>query len=153
MNKLISAGFAARLQFQRMNMMKKYIALLLAIPALILAGCQPSVEKAEANYCKDLASLKQSLAELAAISPSSKVGDVKKAQENVEKSLADFRKSVSQVKEAKTDALDAANADLDKTIKAIPNRDTLAEAAATIKPKVEVVEVARAQLQTQVNCP
>lgn len=134
--------------------MKKQIATLLAIPALILAGCgQPSVEKSEANYCKDLAALKQSLAALAAVTPSSKVGDVRKAREDVEKSISNLKKSAAQVKTARTDALEAANADLDKTIRSIPNRDTLAEAANTVKPKVAAVEAARAQLQTQVNCP
>jgi D-aminopeptidase len=138
----------------RMRTMKNQIATLLAIPALMLAGCgQPSVEKAETTYCKDLASLKQSLAALAAVTPSSKVGDVRKAREDVEKSIAALKKSAAQVKTARTDALETANADLDKTIKNIPNRDTLAEAAATIQPKVAAVETARAQLQTQVNCP
>jgi len=134
--------------------MRKRIAMVLALPALILAGCgQPSVEKAEANYCKDLAALKQSLVELAAITTNSKVGEVKKAQANVDKAWSDLKKSVVEVKEAKTDALDNAYADLDKTIKRIPNRDTLAEAAATVQPKVQAVETARAQLQSQVKCP
>lgn len=133
--------------------MKKPTTMLLTISALILAGCgQPSVPKAEANYCKDLVALKQALVELAAITPNSKIGDVRKAQANVDKALAHLKKSTAEVKEAKLEAVEKAYNDLDKTIKKIPNRDTLAQAAATVKPKVEAVEVARAQLQTQVNC-
>ncbi|HEY9616850.1 MAG TPA: hypothetical protein V6C64_08420 [Microcoleaceae cyanobacterium] len=133
--------------------MKKQTTMVLAISALMLAGCgQPSVPKAEANYCKDLVALKQALVELANITPNSKVGDVKKAQANVDKALANLKTSTADVKEAKVDAVEKAYDDLDKTIKKIPNRDTLAQAAATVKPKVDAVEAARAQLQTQVNC-
>ncbi len=132
--------------------MNKHIFTLLVAPVLILAGCQPSVQKAEANYCKNLANLKQSLAELAAITPNSKVGDVRKAKDNVDRAMSDLKRSASQVKEARTNALERATDDLDRTIQTLPNRDTLAQAAATVKPKVAAVEAARAQLESQVNC-
>ncbi len=132
--------------------MNKHIFAWLVAPALILAGCQPSVQKAETIYCKDLANLKQSLAELAAITPDSKVGDVRKARNNVDRALSDVKRSAAQVKEARTNALEKATDDLDRTIQNLPNRDTLAQAAATVKPKVAAVEAARAQLESQVNC-
>ncbi len=132
--------------------MNKHIFTWLVIPALILAGCQPSVQKAETNYCKDLANLKQALAELAAITPNSQVGDVRRARDNVDRAMSDLKRSAAQVKEARTNALEKATDDLDRTIQNLPNRDTLAQAAATIKPKVAAVEAARAQLESQVNC-
>lgn len=135
--------------------MKKVIAVLVGLPMLALMSCSqtPSVPKAEAEFCKNLADLQVSLKTLSNITPTSKVGDVKKAQAAVVKNYNELKKSAAKVEKAKTDKLEKAYADLDKTVKGIPNKDTLAQAAATVKPKVQAVEAARAQLQSTVNCP
>ena len=133
--------------------MKKVMMALIALPMLVLAGCgQPSVQKAQNQFCQNLAKLKQSLVTLSNLTPNSKVGELRKAREEAVKSLAAVKKSAAELKVAKTDALEKADKDLEKTIKNIPNKYTLAKAAETIQPKVAAVEAARAQLESTVKC-
>lgn len=140
---------------------KKLTIGLILLPALVLAGCQqPSVEKAEVKAekseteaCKNLAKLKQSIATLAAVTPSSTVGDVKKAQKDVTQETDALKQSLAEVDKAKSKVLEAAKEDLEKTIKTLPDKDTLAQAATAIQPKAAAVEAARVQLSAQINCP
>jgi hypothetical protein len=138
---------------------KTIIVGLALLPSLTLVGCQPSVqeaeqkvEKKETQACMKLAELEQSLITLAAITPDSTVGDVKKAQEEVTQSIAELKASLQELDQAKLQALEVANDELDKNIQTLPEQDTLAEAAATIQPQVEAVEAARAQLSSDLEC-
>jgi phenylalanyl-tRNA synthetase alpha subunit len=143
----------------KITKIKTVIIFLVLLPWLTLVGCQPSVqeaeqtvEKSENETCMKLAELGNSLATLVTVTPDSTVEEVKKAQEEVGKSIAELKASLKEVDKAKSQVLEAANAELEQTIKTLPEKDTLAEAAATIQPQVQAVEEARAQLSSEVEC-
>ncbi len=143
----------------KITKIKTVIIFLVLLPWLTLVGCQPSVQEAEQTVeqgenetCMKLAELGNSLATLVTVTPDSTVEEVKKAQEEVGKSIAELKASLKEVDKEKSQVLEAANAKLEQTIKTLPEKDTLAEAAATIQPQVQAVEEARAQLSSEVEC-
>jgi hypothetical protein len=87
------------------------------------------------------------------MSPSSTVGDFRKAQDQVKTTFADLKASASTVQEAKTADLEAAFNDLDKAVGAVPNTATLNQAATSIAPNIAAVEAAEAQMKAGLNCP
>jgi hypothetical protein len=136
--------------------MRKYAAIALSIPLAFLAfSCTsaPTVSEAQQKLCTSLAGLKTSLAALKSLSPNSKVSDLKRANEAVEKSWANVTSAAQVYKEAKADALDSAYQGLNKAIKSIPNNATLAQAQQSLVGPIAAVEAAQEQLNSTLKCP
>lgn len=132
--------------------------LLAALPVLLLASCttqspQANVQDKKAELCTNLARLNTSIATLRSLSPSSTVGDFKKAEDGVRTAYNNVKNSAQAVQEAKTAELDQAYANLDKAMQAVPKTATLQQAAQSIQPQVQAVQTARDQVNAGLQCP
>ena len=133
--------------------MKNRLVSWLFLPILLLTfGCQPSVQSAEEKFCSDLDAFEASLTKLSELDSSSSVEDARTAFKDAVASLNTVSESAAEVKKAELNELNKSKDDLDKTIKNLPDQESLAEAVDTIKEKVEVVKAARAQLRSDVEC-
>ena len=130
---------------------------LAVLPLSLLVSCAkgpaPSTQDKKAELCTNLARFKTTVVTLKSMSPSSTVGDFRKAQDQVKTTFADLKASASTVQEAKTADLEAAFNDLDKAVGAVPNTATLNQAATSIAPNIAAVEAAEAQMKAGLNCP
>ncbi len=130
---------------------------LAALPLSLLVGCAsgpaPSTQDKKAEVCTNLARFDTAVATLKSMSPSSTVGDFRKAQDQVKTTFADLKASASTAQDAKTADLEAAYNDLNKAVGAIPNTATLNQASASIAPKISAVEAAEAQMKAGMSCP
>lgn len=128
-----------------------------ALPLLLLASCtSPSAQSTQdqkTELCTNLARFDTAIATLKSMSPSSTVGDFRKAQEQVKATFVDVKNSARNVQDAKIADLERTYEELDKAVGAIPNTATLNQAAASIAPQVMAVETAEAQVKSGLNCP
>lgn len=140
-------------------MMKPFNFLLAALPLLLFASCtttqtpQATTQDKKAELCTNLARLNTSIAALRSLSPSSTVGDLKKAQEQVRADYNNVKTSAQAVQEARVADLDAAYANLDKAIAAVPSTATLQQATQSVTPQVTAVQTARDQMNSGLQCP
>lgn len=130
---------------------------LITLPLLLLISCTSespqSIEDKKTELCTNLARFKTAVATLKSTSPSSTVGDLKNAQDQVRTTFNDVKSSAQRVQEAKAGELEAAYQNLDKAIQDIPNTATLNQAATSIAPQVAAVEAAQTQLSSGLSCP
>jgi hypothetical protein len=130
---------------------------LAALPLSLLVSCAsgpaPSTQDKKAELCTNLARFKTSVATLKSMSPSSTVGDFRKAQDQVKTAFDAFKTSAVAVQGAKTADLEAAFNSLGKAVAAVPNTATLSQAAESIAPKIAAVEAAEDQIKSGLNCP
>lgn len=137
--------------------MKPFNISLTALPLLLLISCasppQATTQDKKTDLCTNLARLNTSVATLKSMSPSSTVGDLRKAEEQVRVAYNNVKTSAQTVQEARTADLDRAYAELDKSIKRVPNNATLKQAAQSIAPQVAAVESAQVQMRSGINCP
>lgn len=130
---------------------------LITLPLLLLISCTSespqSIEDKKTELCTNLARFKTAVATLKSTSPSSTVGDLKNAQDQVRTTFNDVKSSAQKVQEAKAGELEAAYQNLDKAIQDIPNTATLNQAATSIAPQVAAVEAAQTQLSSGLSCP
>lgn len=138
--------------------MKPFNFFLAALPLFLLASCttqkpQANVQDKKAELCTNLARLNTSIATLRSLSPSSTVGDFRKAEDGVRTAYNNVKTSAQAVQEAKTAQLDQAYANLDKSMRSVPNNATLQQAAQSITPQVTAVQSARDQMNAGLNCP
>lgn len=139
-------------------MMKPFNFFLAALPLFFLASCttqspQATTQDKKAELCTNLARLNTSIVTLRSLSPSSTVGDFKKAQDQVREAYNNVKTSAAAVQEAKTADLDAAYTNLDKALKSVPNNATLQQAAQSITPQITAVQSAREQASAGLQCP
>ncbi|HEY9640564.1 MAG TPA: hypothetical protein V6C57_08770 [Coleofasciculaceae cyanobacterium] len=87
------------------------------------------------------------------MSPSSTVGDFRKAQDQVKATFADVKTSAKNVQNSKSEDLEKAYKNLDKAVAAVPNTATLNQASASVAPQVAAVEAAEAQMASGLSCP
>jgi len=135
--------------------------LLASASLLLLASCggntsqttQATTQDKKTELCTNLARFDTAVATLKSMSPSSTVGDFKKAQEQVRVTFNDVKSTAGSVQNAKTADLERAYEDLDKAIKSIPNTATLKQAANSVAPKVSAVQTAENQMKAGVQCP
>lgn len=138
--------------------MKPFNFFLATLPLFLLASCttqtpQANTQDKKAELCTNLARLNTSIATLRSLSPSSTVGDFRKATEDVKTAYNNVKTSAAAVQEAKVDELDRAYANLDKSVQSVPNQATLQQAAQSITPQVTAVQTARDQMSAGLQCP
>ncbi len=127
--------------------------------SLTAAGCQrgdltQKTQKTEARICTELTTANQALEQVAALTPSSTVGEAKAAQQMLEQSIAALQTSENQLQKLRVEAFrkvlegfrgEVAAASANKT-------QTLEQAANELKPKALAVIAARRALSAAVQC-
>ncbi len=133
---------------------------LTALPLLLLISCtSPSTPPAattqdqKAQLCTDLARFNTAVATLASMGPSSKVGDLRAARDQVKTTFATVKTTAAGVKDSKIEDLDRAQQDLDKAITNVPNTATLNQAVTSVTPQVKAVQTAEATMKAGLSCP
>ncbi|MEX0269636.1 hypothetical protein AB3R30_10865 [Leptolyngbyaceae cyanobacterium UHCC 1019] len=133
---------------------------LAALPLFLLVSCgSPSTPPAattqdqKAQLCTDLARFNTAVATLASMSPSSTVGDLRAARDQVKTTFATVKTTAAGVKDSKVEDLDRAQQDLDKAITSVPNTATLKQAVTSVTPQVKAVQTAEATMKAGLSCP
>jgi hypothetical protein len=108
------------------------IASLAIIMLIAFVGRGPSLSRAEANYCDDLAAYGQAVAGLRSIDENSTVEELQDSLKTVQDSWQDLRQSSRSLRQAKLDVVESSFNDLGNTITGVSDRATLAEARAEI---------------------
>jgi hypothetical protein len=139
--------------------MRRSLIALSCLVALAAAGCQKQdlakkELKTEAKICTQLASVGQALDQVAALKPSSTVGEAAAADKALASSLAALEASEQKLEQLRLQnfqtQLKAFKADVAKVAS---NKDqTLAQAADTLKAKAVPVIAARRALSAAVKC-
>jgi uncharacterized protein YukE len=138
--------------------MKLFNFFLAALPLFLVVSCAsetpaPSTQDKKAELCTSLARFKTSVATLKSMSPSSTVGDFRKAQDQVKTAFGDLKGMAKDVQAAKIGDLEAAYEALDKAIRGTSNTATLKQAVTSVAPQIAAVEAAEAQMKGGLNCP
>ena len=128
-----------------------------ALPLMLLAACgsqaPESVADQKAQLCTDLARFNTSVATLKSMSPSSTVSDFRAARDEVKANFEQVKLTAQSVQEAKVAELETAYQGLDSAVQSIPETATLQQAMHSVSEQVVAVEDARAQMNTDLNCP
>ncbi len=139
--------------------MRRLIALAMAVTTLGLAGCQQVSQKTEdaleAKVCTNLAAVGTALDQVAALKPTSTVGDATAANKALTRSLEALNHSEALLEKLRLrqfrDQLSAFNREATRVA---GNKSlTLEEAAADLKAKAQPVIAARRRVSEQANCP
>jgi heat shock protein HslJ len=130
------------------------LILILAVLALIgLAGCgRQTPEEATAAFCASLQAFGESLDQLDQVTPDTTVGDLEQAREQVARARQQVAQAAEDLAEARVDSIEAAWQDLERTVDSISNRDTLAEAAASVAASAAAVRAAIGEVGSA-TCP
>ncbi len=127
--------------------------------SLAAAGCQRAdlpqqTKKTEARICTELATVNQALVQVAALTPTSTVGEAKAAQQQLEQSIAALQTSENQLQKLRVEAFrKLLQSFRGEVAKASANKDqTLEQAANDLKPKALAVIAARRALSAAVQC-
>lgn len=125
------------------------------LSVLMLFGCAqtPTTADATAEFCQNLASLKQELASLGTLTPNSTVGEFNATRDRVKLAFDKLNRSATVLQNVKVDELKKAEENFNKTVSNISPKDTLADAADQVKQAGAQVEAARSQLSSTVSCP
>jgi len=137
--------------------MKAFNFVLIALPLFLLVSCTSespqSIQEKQAELCTQLARFNTAVATLKSMGPSSTVGDLRAAQDQVRTTFSEVKATASAVKAAKAEELEQAYNQLDTTVRNIPETATLQQANESIATDVAAVEAAQAQMQSGLNCP
>jgi Tfp pilus assembly protein PilF len=133
---------------------------LAALPLFLVVSCSsPSAPPAattqdkKAQLCTDLARFNTAVATLTSMSPSSTVGDFRKAREQVKTEFSTVKATAASVQDSKIGDLEKAEQDLEKAIAGVPNTATLQQAVTSVTPQVKAVQTAEATMKAGLNCP
>jgi hypothetical protein len=109
--------------------------IMLAVIAITfaLAGCTPNIDKARAEYCKDLGAYAKTVAAVGALGPDSTVSDFKKAQKDEAEAYEKLAKAGSRLSRAQDAAIRKVKESLEKTVNDIKGSEKLGAAAATVQ--------------------
>ena len=80
--------------------MKAVYALAVIAITFALAGCAPNIDKARAEYCKDLGAYAKTVAAVGALGSDSTVSDFTKAEKNEEEAYRKLTKAAFRVRGA-----------------------------------------------------
>jgi transposase len=139
--------------------MRRLIALAMALTTLGLAGCQQASQKTEAaleaKVCANLTAVGAALDQVAALKPTSTVGDATAANKALTRSLEALNHSEALLEKMRLrqfrDQLSAFNREATRVA---GNKSlTLEEAAADLKTKAQPVIAARRRVSEQAKCP
>ncbi|MFM7085372.1 MAG: hypothetical protein ACKOXO_00005 [Cyanobium sp.] len=140
-------------------MRRRLPALLCLLPLLAATACQKQnlaqkEQKAEAGVCSQLASVGEALEKVAALKPSSTVGEASDAEQSLGAALAGLETSEQKLEKLRLQAfqgqLKAFRAEVAKV--ASDKKQTLEQAAEQLRAKAEPVIAARRQLSAAVKC-
>jgi len=124
-----------------------------ALLGVTIASCQPSVDQTKAQLCGAIAGFNQAIAALQAVQGSSTVGQLKAAQKSVNKAAQQVDEAAEKYQKAEVRELKDSYQQLERKIKIIPDKATLAQAQQSIQPEVQNLKAVLQQTQTQVQCP
>lgn len=137
--------------------MKPFNFILMTLPLFLLVSCTSespqSIQEKQAELCAQLARFSTAVVTLKSMGPSSTVGDLRAAQDQVRTTFNDVKTTASTVKAAKAEELEQAYTQLDTTVRSIPETATLQQASESIATDVAAVEAAEAQMRSGLNCP
>ena len=113
--------------------MKAVCALTVIAITFALAGCTPNIDKARAEYCKDLGAYEKTVAAVGALGPDSTVSDFKKAQQDEEEAYKKLTKAAFRLSQAQDAAIRKVKESLEKTVSDIKGSEKLGAAATTVQ--------------------
>jgi hypothetical protein len=115
------------------KIMKAEYALAVIAITFALAGCAPNIDKARAEYCKDLGAYAKTVAAVGALGPDSTVSDFKKAEKDEAEAYKKLAKAGSRLSRAQDAAIRKVKESLEKTVNDIKGSEKLGAAAATVQ--------------------
>ena len=139
--------------------MRRSLLALTCLLALASVGCQKQTiaqreQKTESKICTQLTNVGKALDQVAALTPTSTVGDAEKAQKNLVTALNGLEKSEKALQKARVrelrDQLKTFNKEVDKVAK--QKKLTLEQAAQELRTKAQPVIAARQQALAEVEC-
>ena len=111
---------------------KKVFLFGVLIIALLLAGCQPSLDTATSDFCNDLGKFAQSVGEYRSLGPTSSVDDFQDAQKDVDKAFKNLQSASQTLKSVQTDSLQSAYSDLQKDVSNISGDTNITDAVTQV---------------------
>jgi hypothetical protein len=115
------------------KIMKAVYALAVIAITFALAGCAPNIDKARAEYCKDLGAYAKTVAAVGALGPDSTVSDFKKAEKDEEEAYKKLTKAASRLSRAQDAAIRKVKESFEKTVNDIKGSEKLGAAATTVQ--------------------
>ena len=109
--------------------MKAVYALAVIAMTFALAGCAPNIDKARAEYCKDLGAYAKTVAAVGALGSDSTVSDFTKAEKNEEEAYRKLTKAAFRLSEAQDAAIRKVKESFDKTVSDIKGSERRLQAA------------------------
>jgi len=115
------------------KIMKAAYPLAVIATTFALAGCSPNIDKARAEYCKDLGAYAKTVAAVGALGPDSTVSDFRKAEKDEEEAYAKLTKAAFRLSEAQDAAIRKVKESFAKTVNDIQGNEKLGAAATTVQ--------------------
>ena len=113
--------------------MKAVYALAVIAITFALAGCAPNIDKARAEYCKDLGAYAKTVAAAGALGPDSSVSDFRKAEKDEEAAYEKLTKAAFRLSKAQDAKIRKVKESFEKTVSDIKGSEKLGAAAATVQ--------------------
>jgi hypothetical protein len=104
-----------------------------------LAACTPSIDKAKANFCKDLGAYAKAVATVGSLGPDSTVDELNKAVKAENAAYKKLEKSANRLSKAQAAAMKKVDDTFAKTYDNIKGSEKLGDAAATVEQATAVV--------------
>ncbi len=130
--------------------MKKTALLFAAVATLVLAGCQPTVGDAKAEFCKSLKAVGTAVDGVKALTPTSTVEEVQTATKALEDSWTAMKKSAETLKEVQLQETEAAYNEMVSSVKGISDQASVAMAVNGAQAAAAKFEVAYKAINTTV---
>jgi hypothetical protein len=139
------------------------VRFLLGVAGLLLAlstACSPSKEAvnnsadtaaAQADYCTSLNLLRTDMAVLQALGPNATIAQVKDSVSKVQDDVNQLSRDAKNMNNAKTDQVNSAYQNLQRSAQGISDNTSIAAAVATLTPQIAAVNQAQNQAK-QVSC-
>jgi hypothetical protein len=115
------------------KIMKAVYALAVIAITFALAGCAPNIDKARAEYCKDLGAYAKTVAAVGALGPESTVSDFNKAEKDEEEAYKKLTKAAFRLSKAQDAAIRKVKESFEKTVSDIKGSEKLGAAATTVQ--------------------
>jgi len=113
--------------------MKAVYALAVVAMTCAFAGCAPNIDKARAEYCKNLGAYAKAVAAVGALGPESTVSEFTKAQKDEEEAYKKLTQAAFRLSEAQDAAIRKVKDSFQKTVSDIKGSEKLGAAAATVQ--------------------
>jgi hypothetical protein len=115
------------------KIMKAVYALAVIAITFALAGCAPNIDKARAEYCKNLGAYAKTVAAVGALGPESTVSDFNKAEKDEEEAYKKLTKAAFRLSKAQDAAIRKVKESFEKTVSDIKGSEKLGAAATTVQ--------------------